>query len=67
MIIGDLTKEELKIAKSFEKKLKKRDYQDITIKKDTFITGLFIVAGIEPLGKRVVSVRMNITDMKTKF
>ena len=67
MIFGDLTKQELKIAKDFEKKLKKRDYKDVVIKQDTITKGFYTVEGIEPLGRRVISVKMNITEMKNRL
>lgn len=67
MIFGNLNKKEIKIAKNLEKKLRKKNYTDITIKKNELMTSTFVVSAIEPLGKRVITTNMSIVDMKNRI
>ena len=66
MIFGEFNKEELKIAKKLIKKLEKLHYKEVSIRRP-IPNGLFVVAGIEPLGKKVISVTLTINDMKNKL
>lgn len=66
MIFGDLNKEEMKIARKLMKRLKKLHYKGISIKKP-IQNGLLVVVATEPLGNKVISVTLSISEIKIKI
>lgn len=59
-------KKKEKVVRAFIKRYRKKGYTDITVKEDNIIEGFFVVSTVEPLGNRVINVRLTVLELESK-